>query len=127
MPIYAIVIDEQFREWRELFEPLPPHTPGSVRPRVDDALPVFDPSTQKVVEGTPVVEPTQVRRTWIVVPLLAAELDDLADKATGELARKVYTALKNGTGTTAQRQQRVEEVAAFLLKQWAKANGLLVE
>lgn len=116
MPIYAIVIDEQFREWRELFEPLPPHPAGAVRPRVDDPLPAFDPATQKVVEGTPIVEPTQVRRTWTVVALTAAELDNLADKATAELARKVYTALKNGTGTTAQRQQRVEEVLAFLLK-----------
>lgn len=99
---------------------------GCFLPLVADAQPAFDSATQKLVVGGYVVEATQVRQTWSVVALSAAELDDNADTTEAEQLRQVYTALKNGTGTTAVRQARVERVCAFLLKDYAKRNGLIV-
>ncbi len=126
MATYAILRDGQFFEWRD-FDALPPYRPESVRPQIVDALPEFDPATQKIVEGTPVVEASAVRKTWIVTPLTAAELLNEAIRVDLDQARSIYSALKNGTGTDAARLRRVESVAATLLRYVATKEGLIVQ
>lgn len=126
MATYAKLYGETFVEWVD-YDVLPPHRPGSLRPQVVDALPAFDPATQKVVEGTPFVEPTQVRKTWAVVPLSADELILREIGVDLESARQVYTALKNGTGTDANRMRRVETVLAGVLRYIAHKEGLTVQ
>lgn len=64
------------------------------------------------------------------VPLSAEEqariADDAADATEADQLRTIYTALKNGTGTSGERLQRLERACAFLLKCEAKRRGLTV-
>jgi hypothetical protein len=126
MATYAILRDGQFFEWRD-FDVLPPHRPESVRPQIIDALPVFDPATQKIVEGTPVVEALAVRKTWVVAPLTAAELLEKAIRVDLDQARSLYSALKDGTGTDAARMRRVENVLAAVLRCIVTKEGFVVQ
>lgn len=125
MATYAKLYGETFIEWVE-YEVLPPHRQGSLRPQVIDAIPAFDPATQKVVPASPIVEPTQVRKTWVVVPLTADELTFREIGVDLENARQVYTALKNSTGTDANRLRRVETVLAGVLRYIAHKERLSV-
>lgn len=80
MPLYAKLNKAQTQVVDTVFfDVLPPFKPGGLRLLVDDAIPVFNAATQKVIDGPFVIEPTQVRRTWQVVILNQAELDALAD------------------------------------------------
>lgn len=126
MPIYAVIVGGAFREWREFTVP-PAHREGSLLPQSIDPLPAFDPATEAVEEGAPVIEPHQARKTWSVRPLTMLELDARADAAQLETMRRVYSALNAGTGDGAARLARVEKVAAFLLKQHAKVAGVVPE
>jgi hypothetical protein len=55
-----------------------------------------------------------------VVPLTQAELDELAEQtaqqAEEDQARQVYQALRDGTGTQAERLRRVELVCAAIIR-----------
>lgn len=122
MPTYAILRNGAFFEWKD-FDVLPAARPGTVLPQAVDAIPVFDPATEKVIEATPIVEQTQVRKTWIVIPLSGAELLEKAIGVDLDQARQVYTALKNGTGTDANRLRRVEQTLAGILRYIATKEG----
>ena len=92
-------------------------------PLVIDPQPAFNPVTQRRSPSY-IIEAGQVRKTWAVVPLTAAELED-ADAATQlTQIQAVLADLRNGTGTTAQRLQRVERVCAQLIKRLA-LKGIL--
>jgi hypothetical protein len=106
---------EEFQAWQAPFVPV--H---------DDGKPAVNPATHKVVDDGIIVETTRRRRSWLVVPLTTAEIDERTDASDAEQLRQVYTALKNHTGTSANRMDRVENVCAFLLKQEAKRRGLSV-
>lgn len=125
MLIYGVVIDEIFQGWRA-FEELPPHRDRSLRPQVVDPEPAFDPATQTIEPGDPIVEPEQVRFTWRVRALTAEELDEKEQRAIFDQARAVYSALKNGNGTNDVRLRRIEGVLAYLVKEHAKSLGLPV-
>jgi len=126
MATYAILWDGAFREWKD-FDVLPPHRPGSILPQVVDPLPSFNTATEKAIEATPIVEASQVRKTWVVVPLSSAELLEKAIGVDLEQARQVYTALKNGSGTDAARLRRVEAVLAGILRYIATKEGYIVQ
>lgn len=78
--------------------------------------PSYNPSTE--------APPTWKDGAWFVRPLTAEELaarvaaaadaDDL--RSEEQIARNVIADLRAGTGTTAQRLQRVERATAFLLR-----------
>lgn len=117
--IYAILNDTfEFVEWRNL-DVLPAFKAGRVRPQVVDALPAFDPATEKAVEGTPVVGADSVRKTWVVVSLSAEELAVLADGVSYQQVKNIYQDLRNGVGTQVQRAERLERVVAWLVKRIA--------
>ena len=77
-------------------------------------------ATQAVEEGPVVVGPVEAHRTWTLRDKTAAEL--AADQAATDRAadldqiRTVLTALKNGTGTAAERLTRLERVVFRLAK-----------
>lgn len=85
-----------------------------------DPQPVPSP-TQYVASGPVVVDPTTARKTWLLLDKtaeqLAAEAFRAQQTAQLELARQVYTALKNGTGTATERLARVERVCAYFLRE----------
>ena len=85
-------------------------------------VPVFDPATQ-VVEGGPSVvdvDANTYTRTWVIRALTQEELDNIATNTANEVerdqAKAVYADLKNGVGTQIERLERLEKVAAHLLK-----------
>lgn len=77
-------------------------------------------ATQFVVAGPVVVDATTARKTWELrsksAEQIEAETFAASQAATLEQARPVYTALKNGTGTAAERLIRVERVCAHYLR-----------
>lgn len=90
-----------------------------LRPYVVDPKPTPSP-TQYVAAGPVVVSPTEARKTWALVDKpaqqIANELFHSQRTADLEQIRLVYSALKNGTGTAAERLARCERVLARLLK-----------
>ena len=90
-----------------------------VRPLVTDAQPVPT-SAQLLRAGPYVVEPNQVRKTWVLVDKSAEEIAAEAEQAarTVDLAqiRSVITAMRDGTGTSAVRIARLEAVVVRLAK-----------
>lgn len=124
--LYAVLREGVFHRWEEYDVP-PPYRPGSLLPGVVDPLPTYDASTQRIVEGAPVVDVNQVRRTWLVIPLSSEELTLKAIALDLDQARKVYSALKNGSGTDANRLNRVESVLAAVLRYIAVREGLIVQ
>lgn len=104
------------REIRD-YDSQPAGKPGRILPVVVDANPAFDAATQKVVDGTPVVESAQnrVRIPRVVASLTAGEIARRAVNLERSEVLALITDLRNGNGTTAQRFQRVEKVCAWLL------------
>jgi hypothetical protein len=90
-----------------------------LRPYVVDPEPAPS-STEWVAPGPVVVTATEARKTWILVPKTEAEIAFdayVADRNSDlTLIRQVYIALKNGTGTAAERLVRVERVCARFIK-----------
>lgn len=84
-----------------------------------DAKPVPS-SSQYVAAGPVVVQGEIARKTWSLVEKSAQQLaaDQFSSVREAELAqiRLVYVALKNGTGTAAERLTRIERVLARVLK-----------
>jgi hypothetical protein len=93
------------------------------RPVVWDADPVFDPATERLWEGDPIIEATQVRRRYVVQALDQADIDEIADTAAQDALfdtmRTYYSVFDAGTATVAQAQKAI----AWLIKQEAKARG----
>lgn len=81
-----------------------------------------DPATLKVIADDPVVDVpgNTLTQAWQEVAMSQEEQDIYAEAQANaaelELVKSVYQALKNGTGTDAQRLTRVERVLAFLIK-----------
>jgi len=128
--IYAILNFDlvSVREYRNLDENnLPPiklvDGEPLVRPVVWDADPVFDPMTEYLEEGAPIIELAQVRRTRTVTALPQEMIDELADTADQDALfdqmRSYYSIFNSGTATVAQ----VQKAIAWLIKQEAKARG----
>ena len=90
----------------------------ALRPLVTDTQPTPGP-TERVVKGPFVVEATRARETWVIVQKTAEELaaeQEAAARATEyQNLRAVVEALRNGTGTAAERLARVERVSVRLL------------
>ena len=126
MSTYAIIREGQFVEWRD-FDVVPPHRTGEVLPQVVDPLPLYDAATQAIVPDVPVVQQTEVRQTWRVVPLTSDELAAKALAVDLDQAARIYAALKAGTGTDASRLRRVETVLAAVLRYVAAKEGLVVQ
>jgi hypothetical protein len=82
---------------------------------VQEAKPAFDPATHKLQRTPGVIDIPNNTHThgWQIIALTQEELDEQADI---DQARQAYQGLINGTGDTTQRLQRVERVAAHLLK-----------
>jgi hypothetical protein len=78
-------------------------------------------ATQYVMPGPVVVDATTATKTWLLLDKsaeqIAAEAFQALQAAQLELARQVYSALKNGTGTAGERLVRVERVCAYYLRQ----------
>ena len=82
----------------------------------------YDSATQKIQRGTPIVDvpANEHRHGWDIILLTQEELDQIvADEAwtqEQQTAKAQYDDLQNGVGTSAERIERVEKVAAHLLK-----------
>jgi hypothetical protein len=96
--------------------------PTGYKPATIDSFPGFDPNTQKVVEGTPIITNGTARKTWSVVPLSQNELNDLADSAERAALDLLKADLKNGVGTNAERIARNERFSFLLFRACKKAN-----
>ena len=93
---------------------------------VDVAQPVdgvdYDSATHRIERGTPIVDvpANEHRHDWDIILLTQEELDAIAEQEawTQEqiTAKAQYDDLQNGVGTSAERIERVEKVAAHLLK-----------
>lgn len=118
MKIAILNADLTLREIRDYAE-IPAGKAGRILPVVIDADPAYDAATQKVIDGTPVVEVAQVRIPRVAVALTTAELAAIASTAERSVLLGVIQDLRNGTGTTAQRFQRTEKVCAWILAQEA--------
>lgn len=99
------ITPQQIQEWQSLgdprgtdFIPIPPPPP-------------YNPPTQ----NPPIFE----NGVWVEVAKTAEEIAEFQKKQELEservLLKTVISALKNGTGTSAERMARVERVCAFLL------------
>ena len=103
----------------EAVQPPAPHI--QLRRIDDDTLPAVNAATHKL-ERTFTDNDMAFTRTfiWQVVALTQAEIDanTLAaqDAATLVIIANVYAALKNGTGTAAERLVRLERAVAWLLR-----------
>jgi hypothetical protein len=106
---------------------LAPETVAGLAPSKRDTLRLYSvdpmptpPPSQFVVDGPLVVDQTTARKTWELRDKTPAQLEAEAfaanQQATLEQARAIYHALKNGTGTAAERLTRVERVAAHYLR-----------
>lgn len=86
------------------------------------AAPAYDAATQKLDPPTWTVDVANntYTRTWSIVALSQAELDDIAERDSHNSvegqAKSAYTALKNGTGTNEERIQRIENILSWFLK-----------
>lgn len=127
---YAILNYDRLsvREYRDLDEnnlPAIKEVGGEplVRPVVWDTAPVFDPATEQLNEGDPIIEATQVRRRYVIQTLDQATIDALADAAAQDALfdqmRTFYSIFNAGTATDAQ----VQKAIAWIIKQEAKARG----
>lgn len=94
------------------------HKRDVLRLYVIDPQPV-PPATQTVSDGPVLISDTEARKTWILVAKTAAQLafDQFVAKRDIDFAqvRTVYLALKNGTGTVAERAARMEKVLCRLI------------
>lgn len=100
---------------------------AALRPLVTDPKPTPG-ANQRVVPGPIVVEPTRARETWVIVAKtaeeIAAEQEAAAKAAEYLVLRSVVDALRNGTGTAAERMVRVERVCVRLLLDAFVANAV---
>jgi hypothetical protein len=103
-------------------ETIQPPAPFIQLKQVDDlTVPTFNPNTQKL-SATFVDDDVAGTRTFkqIAVPLTQAELDANAklaqDEATRQQIKTVYSDLRNGVGTAAERLVRLEKAVAYLLR-----------
>jgi hypothetical protein len=89
---------------------------------VQTAPPAFNPATHKVERAASLVDVTEntLTQAWSIVPLTAGELADIAAQATrttdSTQIKAALTALKNGTGTQADRLARCEKALAYLIR-----------
>lgn len=91
---------------------------------VNDTQPSFEVATQKLERFSTDDDIAFIRTfAYRVIAKTAEEQAEyqrqLADAATLEQIRAVYIAMKNGTGTAAERITRVERSCAYLLRQSA--------
>ena len=90
----------------EQFQALAPNKRADLRPYVIDAQPT--PSATQYVESGPVnVTYTEARKTWLLLDKSAEQVERETEVAQ---AKAVLVALKNGTGTSAERLARIERV-----------------
>lgn len=110
-------------------ETVQPELPQFQLKRVDDdTVPTYNAATHKVVRSF-VDDDEAATRTfyWEVVPLTQAEIDayiqQQEDATVRQQIKDNYLALKNGTGTQAERLRRVEIGLAFVVREIARSNG----
>ena len=126
MSTYYRLTDEALVEISaQQFAALAPNKQALLRSYVEDPPPTPS-ATQNVAPGPVVVTEAEARKTWLLVPKTAAELAFDAYVANRDadllLIRQVYLALKNGTGTAAERLVRVERVCARFIKDTFKGE-----
>src|SRR5690349_4083300 len=85
--------------------------PPTFIPLIKESAPSYNSSTHKLVPRL-LWEQTQVKRQWDITPLSTTELDNISIKST-KISQKqtitdAITALKNSTGTNAERITRLE-------------------
>lgn len=82
---------------------------------IDSPPPAHNPSTQRLQRAPVVADVAANTHThgWEVVSLSQGELDAIAER---EQAKALYEALKAHSGTADQRATRLENVVAYLLK-----------
>lgn len=89
---------------------------------VSTSPPAFNNATHQVFPDKAIVNVNEntLTQAWKIVPLTAEELAKKAEESARQTdisqIKAIYTALKNGTGTTAERMARVEKVLARLIK-----------
>jgi len=115
--------DLTLREIRTFGEPVRAED-GRALPVVITAQPAFNAATQKVVQNGWTVNVTDITPIWQIVALTQAELDENTERSQIATILATAQAMLDGTGTTAQRQTRVEQALGRLLKRLAK-NGTL--
>ena len=115
------------REMADNFDPDEVKQKGDYRILIKQDDPVFDPDTHILVTPTSeltswsfVINPADVEATRLVRALTQEELDANAAQEEWtqeqETAKAQYDDLQNGVGTSAERLERTEKVAAHLLK-----------
>jgi hypothetical protein len=120
MTTYYRLTDEAILDLNpELVAALAPNKRDTLRPYTVDVMPTPS-ATQRVATGPIVVTPTAAHKTWLLVDLTAEEMAQAAFRTLQasqlDLARQVYVALENGTGTAGERLVRVERVCAHYLR-----------
>lgn len=107
----------------ESVQPSPPHI--QLKLVRDDTKPSYDVATEKLVQMT-VDNDAAFTRTvkWVKQAMTPDELTAYqqrqADAATLTQLKAVYNDLKNGVGTAAERQLRLEKAVAYLLRESVK-------
>jgi hypothetical protein len=126
------IINKITRQGRESDTPFnvdeniqPPDPEIQLKRTDSEVKPAFNPATQKLVYQFTDNDATKTRNfAWAVVALSQAEIDANTEAQQDETARQAikaeYLALKNGTGTTAERAARLERAVAWLLRQAVK-------
>lgn len=120
MTIYYRTTDGALRDLTaEQYAALADSKKATLRLWIVDAKPTPS-ATQVLVDGGIVVGDTEAHQTWTLRDKTQAELDAdaaAAARATDiEQIKAVLTALKNGTGTSAERLTRLERVVFRLAK-----------
>ena len=82
---------------------------------VEGAQPPYDPDTERLARSTPVVDVVANTHThgYEVVPLSQAEIDAIVER---NQAKAQYALLQAHSGTNEARLVRLENVAAYMLK-----------
>jgi hypothetical protein len=120
MSLYYRTTDQQVLELDPaLVAGLAPNKRDTLRTYSEDPRPA-DTATHYARIGPIVVDATTARRTWEMVAKtpeqVANETFVTQQNADYEQNKAIYTALKNGTGTAAERLSRCERVLARLLR-----------
>lgn len=120
MTLYYRTTDAAIRDLSaEEFAALAPSKRATLRLYSEDPRPTPS-ATQYVAPGPVVVDETTARKTWLLVEKtaeqIAADTFQTNSEAEWSQIRQVALALKNGTGTAAERLTRCERVLYRLLK-----------
>lgn len=119
--IYAVLNypSKTFKRW---INHLPDYyKPGYVLPQSIDVIPAYDSATQYIIPGIPIVEATQVRKTWTVVDKTTEELANeteevwITNAKTTILGSAIWTSIKNDQDLTAGQIQTVIRFLARII------------